>query len=292
MQITTTLNNQQVYNRFKFNSEKSFDIQGHKGCRGLMPENTIQAFIEALKVGASTLFIDVVVSGDGQLVASNDPWISSETCLAPDGSFMGKEEHYNMFEMTYEEIRQYDCGRKINPAFPMQKSVSSFKPLLAEVIRRIEKYILWNSFRQVQYNFSIKSAPEWDNIYQPKPEEIVLKLYDLMRMQNIQRRCIIQSLDVRPLQMFRRLAPTQRTSLLVENNFSMEENIEALGFLPSIYSPCYKLVDNTLIKSVHQKEMLLIPWTVNDILDMNELRQMGVDGLITDYPDIAVKLLE
>ena len=292
MAIATTIIGNQVYNRFKDKTEKSFDIQGHKGCRGLMPENTIQAFIEALKSGASTIDIDIVMTGDGQLVASNEPWMSSQKCLAPDGSAIANGEQLNMYEMTYEEIRQYDCGRKINPAFPLQQSISCVKPLLSEAIRRVEKYILWNSFRPVQYNFSIKTTPSWDNIYQPKPEEVVLKLYDLMRMQNIQRRCIIQSLDMRALQLFKKLAPLQRSSLVIENDFSMEENLEILGFTPTIYSPFYKLVDKTLITKVHQKGMTIIPWVVNDILDMNELKQMGVDGLITDYPDIAIKLLE
>ena len=80
--------------------------------------------------------------------------------------------------------------------------------------------------------------------------------------------------------------------MLVDNDFSVEENLEALGFSPDIYSPNYIYVNSHMIKQVHQKGMLIIPWTVNDILDMNELLHMGVNGLITDYPDIAVKLVE
>ena len=194
--------------------------------------------------------------------------------------------------MTYDEIQQYDCGQRINPLFPMQKSISAVKPLLSEVINRVEKYILWNSFRPVFYNIEIKTAPEWDHIFQPKPEDVVLKVYDMIRQHNIQRRCTIQSFDIRALQLFKRIASQQRLSLLLDNDFSMEENLDALGFIPDIYSPEYKLISAAMIKEAHQKGMSIIPWTVNDILDMNELKQMGVDGLITDYPDIALKLVE
>ena len=289
---TPSLNSIGKYNRFKSTGKDLFDIAGHRGCRGLMPENTIHAFIEALKLGANTLEMDVVVSGDGQLVVSHEPWMSPEICLAPDGSIMDKNEKRNIYEMTYTEISQYDCGRKINRLFPMQKSVSSVKPLLSEVIRRVEKYILCNSFRQVHYNIEIKSAPEWDGVFQPKPEEVVLKVYDLIRRQNIQRRCTIQSFDVRPLQIFRRIAPQMRLSLLVDNACSIADNIGALGFTPQVYSPDYRLVNAEMINSIHLKGMKIIPWTVNEILVMNELKQMGVDGIITDYPDIAVKLVE
>ena len=83
-----------------------------------------------------------------------------------------------------------------------------------------------------------------------------------------------------------------RLSLLVENDFSIGENLDALGFKPDIYSPDYRFVNAAMIQAVHQQDMKIIPWTVNEILDMNELLQMGADGIITDYPDIAIKLLE
>ena len=287
-----SITNAQKFNSFKSPAKAFFDIAGHRGCRGLMPENTIHAFIEALKLGANTLEMDVVVSGDGQLVVSHEPWMSPEICLAPDGSIMDKNEKRNIYEMTYAEISQYDCGKKINRLFPMQRSVSSVKPLLSEVIRRVEKYILCNSFRQVQYNIEIKTSPEWDTVFQPKPEDVVLKVYDLIRRQNIQRRCTIQSFDVRPLQIFRRIAPQMQLSLLVDNDCSIADNIGALGFTPQVYSPDYRLVNAEMINSIHLKGMKIIPWTVNEILVMNELKQMGVDGIITDYPDIAVKLVE
>ena len=291
--IKTILDKNSIaYKRFKTPGVLIFDIQGHRGCRGLMPENTIQGFMEALKIGANTLEMDVVISGDGQVVVSHEPWMSPEICLSPDGSIMGKNEMPNLFQMKYEEICQYDCGRKVSHHFPVRKSMNAVKPLLSEVINRVEKYILWNSFRPVQYNIEIKSSPEWDNVFQPKPEETVLKVYDLIRSKNIQRRCTIQSVDLRPLQIFRRIAPQMRLSLLVENDCSVTDNLDALGFKPDVYSPDFRLVDTAMIQAVHHAEMKIIPWTVNEILDMNELIQMGVDGLITDYPDVAVKLME
>jgi glycerophosphoryl diester phosphodiesterase len=268
--------------------EITFNITGHRGCRGLMPENSVQGFIEALKMGVHTLDMDIVFTADGELVVTNDLVIPSNN-LSCEHSELNEKI---LYRMNYSDIRKFEYGRKINPLFPLQKAMEATRPLLSEVIGRIEKYILWNSGEHVNYNIEIKTSPDGDYLYHPKPEEIVLKLYDLLRQRNILHRCIIQSADVRPLQLFRRIAPKVRIALLVENECSVDENIEALGFYPSIYSPWFITVDKCMVNEVHQKEMKIIPWTVNEILDMNELMQMGVDGIVTDYPDIALKLIE
>lgn len=275
----------------RINEENSFEIIGNKGCRGLMPENTIPAFIEAIKSGATQIQLDIVVSGDGKLVVSSRHCFDPSLTLTLDGNLINSKVSHNIYEMTYEEVKKYDCGTRINPLFPYQKSLQATKPLLAEVINRTEKFTVWNNKKPVYYNIEIKSGPDGDNLYHPIPEEFVLKLYDLLKMKNVFRRCIIQSFDVRPLRLFKRINNDTRISLLVKNNNTLEENINTLGFKPDIYSPWFALVDRALIKEVHYNEMRIIPWTVNEILDINALKQMGADGIITDYPDIALKTI-
>jgi glycerophosphoryl diester phosphodiesterase len=190
-----------------------------------------------------------------------------------------------------EELKQFDCGKRFNKLFPYRRMVSSTIPLLKNVVSRIEKYLLWNNAKPIQYFFDIKTSPDTDRIYHPKPEEIIIRLTDILRTQNISRRCTITSSDIRPLQQMKRLSQKVNIALKVENPESVNDNISALGFKPDIYMLPYKDVDNALIHEVHSLGMKLIPYGANDILDMNEMIIMNADGLLTDFPDHALKLL-
>ncbi len=107
-------------------------------------------------------------------------------------------------------------------------------------------------------------------------------------------RTILQSFDVRTLQIGRRLDPSWRLALLIggENDPGLAANLDTLGFTPEIYSPNYHLVDADLLREAHARTMLVIPWTVNSLEEMQRLKALGVDGLITDYPDIGMALLD
>src|SRR6188474_3759231 len=104
---------------------EGFDIQGHRGCRGLMPENTIPAMIKALDLGVTTLEMDVVISKDNKVVVSHEPWFESEITTKPDGSFIkpGEAMQYNIFQMSYDEVLKYDVGMKTHPRFPQQQKM-------------------------------------------------------------------------------------------------------------------------------------------------------------------------
>jgi glycerophosphoryl diester phosphodiesterase len=270
-----------------------FDAQGHRGCRGLMPENTLPAMLHAIDLGVTTLEMDVVITADKQVVLSHEPFMSWEIATRPDGSsFTAQEEkQYNIYRMTYEEVRKWDVGMKAHPRFRQQQRMPATKPLLAELIDSVEAYISRKSLKPVQYNIETKSDPAGDGVYHPLPEEFTQLVMDVVLQKGIQQRVIIQSFDPRTLQVLHRKYPAIRSALLVEgySKLSMDQHLAGLGFQPSIYSPEYSLVNEAMVKACKAKGMKLIPWTVNTPEAIRQLRTLGVDGIITDYPNLFGK---
>ncbi|HWY11929.1 MAG TPA: glycerophosphodiester phosphodiesterase family protein [Bacteroidia bacterium] len=267
-------------------------IQGHRGARGLYPENTITGFIEAVKLGVDFLEMDVVISKDLKVVVSHEPWMNEVFCTKPDGSEIenNSKEKYNLYEMTYAEIKAYDCGKRSNPEFPSQKNTPEHKPLLSEVITTIETYLTENNLPSVIYNIEIKSEEPDDNLFHPEPDIFVLLVYDEIKRLNIFNNVIIQSFDVRILQKIHGLDEKIKIGLLVENEYSFEKNIELLGFFPFSYNPDFHLITDDLVKEAHSRNIQIAAWTVNEIPDMKNLTNMDVDSLITDYPNKALEL--
>lgn len=269
-----------------------FDLQGHRGARGLKPENTIPSFIEALNQGVATLEMDVVITKDKQVVVSHEPWMAAGICLQPDGTEISskEEKRFNIYEMTYEEVKRFDCGSKGNARFPGQQKMTAYKPLLRDVIIAAEDHIKSFTQYEVDYNIEIKSHPAGDNRFHPQPGEFSDLVYKVISEYLPLERVVIQSFDIRVLQYWHKTWPQVRLALLVENQKSPEQNLQELGFTPSVYSPHYKLLTPEIIQQLKSMGMRVIPWTVNEKSDMQRLRAWGVDGLITDYPDRAVAL--
>jgi glycerophosphoryl diester phosphodiesterase len=138
-----------------------FDIQGHRGARGLMPENTIPAFLLALDSGVTTIELDLAVTKDKKLVVSHEPWMSAAICINPEGAYTSKDERkYNIYKMTYDQVKLWDCGSKGNERFPQQQKMSVSKPLLSDVIIAIENHIKSYTRYEVDYNIEIKTLPD------------------------------------------------------------------------------------------------------------------------------------
>lgn len=275
---------------------EGFDLQGHRGARGLAPENTWPAFKRALELGATTLEMDVVISKDDQVVVSHEPWISSTICSLPSGEPVSprKARSYRMYDMTYDEIKKFDCGQRRHPNFPEQEVQSTSKPLLRDVIKQAETYMAQHRSKPVFYNIETKSRPSSDGQFHPGPERFAQLVYDVISEMNVTTRTTLQSFDVRTLQVAEEKGWPVRLSLLVGrgDDRGINQNIERLGFRPDIYSPDYRLVNEELLIRAHGWGMDVIPWTVNDTTDMERLKKMGVDGLITDYPNRAQFLLD
>ncbi len=272
------------------------DIQGHRGARGLLPENTIPAFERALELGVTTLEMDVVITKDRQVVVSHEPWFSGHICSLPSGDPvpMETDKDHKIFELTYEEVKQYDCGIRGNVRFPQQQKMRVFKPLLRDVIVFAEKYQSDRGLPPVLYNIETKSTPAGDDLFHPGPEEFTNLLIDVLESTEILDRATIQSFDSRTLVVAKQTNPDISLALLVEGHTEMgfAGHVENLGFDPDIYSPYYKLVDDQLIRDAHARNIKVIPWTINTLDEMKALVEIGVDGIITDYPDIGMALFE
>ncbi|MCA4898487.1 MAG: glycerophosphodiester phosphodiesterase [Cytophagales bacterium] len=278
-----------------------FDVQGHRGARGLKPENTIPAFLTALDYGVTTLELDVVITKDKKVVVSHEPWMFSGICLTPNGNTISEkdEKRYNIYELTYEEVKKFDCGSIGNARFPEQEKIKISKPLLSDVIVAAETHIKSYTRYEVDYNIEIKSEKELYGKFQPYPEEFSDLVFNLIDQYLPLDRVVIQSFDFKVLQYFHEKYPQVRLAALVENEKSAEANLKELGFIPSIYSPYFRLLDNNTVKELKTKvvssdekkprNMRVIPWTVNEEKDMLALKGMGVDGFITDYPNRAAK---
>ena len=274
-------------------------MQGHRGARGLAPENSLPAFRRALELGVTTLELDTVVSADSQVVASHDPWMSAVFCAYPDGRPVQSGDDVAIYQLPYAEIARFDCGSRPNPRFPEQALEPVAKPLLRDVIRLAEAWAEEHG-RPVFYNVETKSRPEGDGRLHPPPAAFVDRVWDVVESEGVADRVTLQSFDVRTLQEARRRDLPLRLALLVEDVGVLEDGdaplghlrngLDALGFVPDIYSPQYTLVTPGVVEAAHERGMLVIPWTVNERAAMERLQALGVDGLITDYPDRAVGL--
>lgn len=271
-----------------------FDKEGHRGCRGLMPENTIPAFIKALDLGVTTLEMDAVITKDSQVIISHDPFINHAFSLYADGKPIKAEDEKKLkiFSMTYTEAQQYDVGSKYYASFPQQQKMVVHKPLLIEVIDSVEAYTSLHHLPKVQYNIETKSTDSTDGILHPLPATFVELIMQIVESKGIASRVIIQSFDIRTLQYLHQHYPNIKTALLVEPPLTMNlaAQLKQLGFIPSIYSPDYHLVTPLMVKQCHDLGIALIPWTVDDLPTMQKLKDMGVNGLISDYPNLYAQL--
>lgn len=270
---------------------QDFDIQGHRGCRGLFPENTIEAMKKAIDLGVTTLEMDVVISKDKQVLLSHEPFLSHEICLDKNKKEIieANEHSYNLYQMNYDEIKSCDCGSKIHPRFQAQEKLETYKPLLSDVIYFVEEYVSklqkGDPGRKIYYNIETKSDPKGDGIFHPEPKEFVDLLVSVLKNTTISNRVYIQSFDVRTLQYLHQKYPEYKTVLLVENKMSIQENLKTLGFKPDVYSPEFILLNKDKVEFLHKKRIKVIPWTVNKPDDMKQVISYGVDGLISDYPN-------
>lgn len=260
-----------------------FDWQGHRGCRGVMPENTVPAFLKALDYPeVTTLELDLAVSKDNQLIVSHEPWFNPAICRQPNGDSIPRRdaEQFLIYQKTVAEIQGFDCGSWGNPRFPEQQKIKTYKPTLREVVEAVRA-----KRPNIRWNIEIKSQPEWDGVRHPPIEEFVRLVITELKTLGIEKNATVQSFDVRALQAMHRQAPEIRLAFLIENVRGFDFNLEKLGFTPTIYSPYYQLVSKKLVRKCHAKNIKLIPWTVNDVPSMRGLIHLGVDGIITDYPN-------
>ncbi|HOA39167.1 MAG: glycerophosphodiester phosphodiesterase [Bacteroidetes bacterium] len=268
----------------------SFDWQGHRGARGLMPENTIPAMLRAIDLGVTTLEMDIVMSADGKVVVSHDPFFNYQISTKPDGSLVTKEEApaLNIYKMDYDSVKTYDVGLRAPDGFTRQQSIPAVKPLLSELIDSVEAYAKSKGRPALFYNIEPKTTPITDDKYHPAPAVMAAAFMQILRDKKITDRVLIQSFDTRMLKLIHKHYHDVRVALLIDaqDHRSMKKQFRELHFKPAVYSPWHQLVTPEMIRICHRKKVKIVPWTINNLQRIEQLKKWGVDGIITDYPDL------
>jgi glycerophosphoryl diester phosphodiesterase len=271
----------------------AFNKEGHRGTRGLMPENTIPSMYKALDHDVNTVEVDVVISRDKKVVISHDVYFHPDITTTPAGSYLDNKEaqKHQLFQMDYDSIKKYDVGLKPHKDFPQQQKIRAYKPLLGELIDSTDEYAK-RMGKPVMYNIELKTNAAYDGTKQPPVEETVDLVMQVVKEKKVEDRSYLQSFDFRPLQILHKKYPNIVTAVLIsdKDKRSFEEQLDALGYTPQMYSPHYSLVTPALVAKCHSKNIKLIPWTVNTLEEMRKMKQLGVDGIITDYPNYFSEL--
>ena len=294
-------------------SAYSLDIQGHRGARGLMPENTLPAFAHALALGVTTLELDCAITQDGVVVVSHDSILNPDITRGPDGEWL-TQDGPPIRQLTYDELQRYDVGR-IKPGsayaarFPRQQAVDGARiPRLAEVFALARKA----GNATVRFNIETKLSPLHPARTAP-PEVFARALTALIINEKMERRATIQSFDWRTLAIVQQEAPDISTVYLTaQQNFT--DNILAGqtespwmpgthvsrfgGSIPRLvkaaggagWSPPYTEVSAESVKEAQALGLKVVVWTVNDEADMRRMIAWGVDGIISDHPDLLRKV--
>lgn len=283
------MQNKNIHNQ-PLDGVNAFDKQGHRGCRGDMPENTVAAMLHAIDLGATTLEMDVVFTKDNKAVVSHEPYFNHEITTKPDGTFINEidEKDYNIYKMDYADVKKFDVGLKPNPKFPDQQKINAVKPLLSDVFDSVKMAMMTRRRPMPFFSIETKTTPETDKTFHPAPNEFVDMLMKEISENGVEEQVIIQSFDMRTLQYLHKQYPLIKTSLLIDelDRRSFRKQIADLGFNPTIYSPSYGLVTDVLISNCHEQNIKIIPWTVNDAKKIKAFKKMGVDGIISDFPGL------
>ncbi len=292
----------------------AFDLQGHRGARGLAPENTLAAFRKALAIGVTTIETDLAITRDGVVVIAHDRTLDPDLVRGPDGKWLagrGPAIH----ALTWEELQRYDIGR-LDPkgAYAAQfagqlPSDGERFPKLADLFQLVRA-----SGKPVRFNLETKLAPGAPG-ETTDPANFARLVMQAVRDAGMANRVTIQSFDWRTLREVNRLAPELPTACLTietENNDNVRPDGERAsawtaglnlhdfaGSVPKLvqaagcatWSPFWRNVTRVRISEARALGLKVLPWTVNDPVEMGRMIDLGVDGMITDYPDRLRKLL-
>jgi glycerophosphoryl diester phosphodiesterase len=288
---------------------QAFDLQGHRGARGLAPENTLPAFQRALDLDVTTIECDMAITKDGVVVIHHDLWLNPDTTRGPDGQWLAARGPA-IRDLTFQELQQYDVGR-IKPgtdyarAFPDQQPIDGTRiPKLADLFDLVKK----SGNTTVGFNCETKVSPHEPAATLP-PEEFARKAIAEIRKAGMERRTMVESFDWRTLQVIQKEAPEIRTMYVStprtlvpagggqpspwlagfayepQQGSSVPKAVHAAG--GRIWAPNQEFLTPELLAEARALGITVIPWTVNDPAMMARLIGMGVDGIISDRPDLV-----
>jgi glycerophosphoryl diester phosphodiesterase len=264
---------------------QQFEKFSHRGGRGLMPENTIIAMENALDFGTG-LEMDLYLSKDNQVFVYHDDVISPTYATNQDGAPVTREQaaKRKIIGYTYPELKSFNIGIRPNPEFLRKKNINATIPLFEELVDSVELYAKKGDLKKPSYSVEIK-VPEatLPPMYKQRLVDAAMKI---IREKNVEDRVIIQSFDREALEYLHQKYPTMKTAYLVFiGQDDLHDNLKKLSFKPTAYSPFYKLVTPDMISYCHKNNIQVVVWTVNTREDIDHLKQMGVDAVISDYPD-------
>ena len=257
----------------------AMDIQGHRGARGHLPENTLPAFELAVKMGVDTLELDVGVTRDGVVVVHHDRRLNADVARGPDGRWVTAPAP-TIFSLTFDEIGRFDVGR-LRPGseyaarFPHQKPLDGTRiPRLSEVLKHDRRF-----------NIETKISAQAPDETLP-PEPFARALIAEIRKAGVEKRATIQSFDFRTLKVVEREAPEIATVYLTMGKASDPAAVKAAG--ARHWSPDFRDLDAAKVRAAREAGLKIVPWTVNEPADIERVLALGVDGIISDYPDRVI----
>ena len=249
--------------------------------------------MKAVELGVDAIELDLCISGDNRVVVSHDPYMQAGMCATPDGKVLTKsdEAKYLLFTMKYADIVRFDCGIPV-AGFPGQQSVRAEKPLLEDVFCSVERYCeKMRRHSGMIYNLEVKSGEDGDGVMHPPPDEYAELVTAVIEKSGMVSRVRLQSFDTRILKEAKNISSSLSLGLLVGRGQNPETELKGLGFLPDYLNPYFSMVSPALVAMLHGQGIGIVPWTVNSPEAMKALAGMGVDGVITDYPDLAQEVL-
>ena len=293
---------------------QAFDLEAHRGGRALWPENTLPAFANALSLGVDTLELDLAVTKDGAIVVSHDSRLNPDIARDSNGAYV-VPPGLPFVQLTLDDVKRYDVGQirpgsKYATTFSDQRAIPGARiPTLAEVFALVRK----SGNTSVRLNIETKINPNApaDTV---SPEVFVARLLTLLREEAFVDRVVVQSFDWRTLQLVQKQAPQIPTVYLTQQQ-GTDPNVRVDGATPwtagfnpadhggsvprtikaaggQIWSPLFYDVTAVAVAEAHGLALTVVPWTVNTEEDMGRLIDMGVDGLISDRPDLLRKVAQ
>lgn len=286
----------------------ALDLQGHRGARGLMPENSLAGFAKALEIGVTTLELDIAITRDGVPVISHDPALNPDITRGPDGNFLSVPGPA-IVTLSWDELQRYDVGRlkpgsQYGAPFAQQQAQDGTRiPRLADLFALVRR----SGNEAVRFAIETKVFPVEPALTLP-PEEFARKLIATVRAAGMERRTAIISFDWRTLQVVQREAPEIATTYITiqTRNF---DNIRADNLLASPWTAGLRYRDHgsvpamikaaggrswssfhgdltpAKVKLAHELGITVLAWTVNEPEQIARVLDLGVDGIISDFPD-------
>ena len=274
------------------------DVQAHRGGMGLYPEESLAAMLNAVDLGVNTLEMDLCITADKEVILSHDNYFHHRYATRPDGTpVMAGEPRVYLWTLPYEEILKWDVGSRPNPDWPEKVCQPAVKQRAADVIDAVEAYTKEKGLPPMHYNIEIKSDPDYDGGVEgrdwPEYHEFTDLCMQMLEARGLGDRLIIQCFDERALNYINKKYPGHILAYLVEGwETDYDEYMSKLDFKPEWLSPPHENVDQGLMDRAHADGMKVVTWTVDDKDEMRRLIGLGVEAIISNYPNRLLEVVK